>query len=356
MCSFAVLVTVPAVAQERVRIATFNTELEREGPGLLLRDISRGGDPHIEAVLSVIVEIAPDILVLQGIDWDLEELALIALKNALSDAGHQMAHSFSARPNRGWPTGMDIDGDGKHGEPEDAHGFGRVNGQGGGALLSRYPIEKQSVKVFSDVLWRDVPGADLPTYEDGSLFPSAGVYEVLRLSTTVHWSLPVLLPDHGALDVMTWQASPPVFDGPEDMNGRRNSDETRFWSLYLDGAFGGPPAKQFVIAGGANLDALDGDGRPGALRALIADRRLQDPRPQSLGASQAGDQGHLGGNSLDTVDWPGPGRLRVDYILPSAELFVAQSGVYWPPFNTKGHEAAMLASRHRLVWVDLLFD
>ncbi|MEC9313216.1 MAG: endonuclease/exonuclease/phosphatase family protein, partial [Pseudomonadota bacterium] len=44
----------PAQA-DTVRIATFNTELSRKGPGLLLRDIERGEDPQIAAVIDVIL-------------------------------------------------------------------------------------------------------------------------------------------------------------------------------------------------------------------------------------------------------------------------------------------------------------
>ncbi|MGB3244167.1 MAG: endonuclease/exonuclease/phosphatase family protein, partial [Sulfitobacter sp.] len=37
--------------QPTLRVATFNTELARKGPGLLLRDILKGDDPQITAVI-----------------------------------------------------------------------------------------------------------------------------------------------------------------------------------------------------------------------------------------------------------------------------------------------------------------
>jgi hypothetical protein len=46
---------------ESLRIATFNTGLERDGPGLLLRDLLRGDDAQVRAVVSVLAEVAPDI-------------------------------------------------------------------------------------------------------------------------------------------------------------------------------------------------------------------------------------------------------------------------------------------------------
>ena len=36
---------------DQIRIAYFQTELSRDGPGLLLRDLMRGEDPQVEAVI-----------------------------------------------------------------------------------------------------------------------------------------------------------------------------------------------------------------------------------------------------------------------------------------------------------------
>ena len=91
-------------------------------------------------------------------------------------------------------------------------------------------------------------------------------------------------------------------------------------------------------------------------RAVLSDPRLQDPRPASAGAAEAADQGHAGENALDTVDWERPGRLRVDYVLPSRDWRVIDAGVYWPALDQAGHAEASKASRHRLVWVDLALD
>jgi hypothetical protein len=53
------------------------------------------------------------------------------------------------------------------------------------------------------------------------------------------------------------------------------------------------------------------------------------------------------------VDWPNVGRLRVDYVLPSAGLEVLDSGVFWPAADAPDHATVSAASRHRLVWVDI---
>jgi endonuclease/exonuclease/phosphatase family metal-dependent hydrolase len=342
-----------AAQAEVLRIATYNVDLSRKGPGLLLRDIARGEDTQIAAVVQVIATVRPDVLALQGIDWDLDGMALAALRDALARAGVDYAHRFAAQPNTGLPSGHDMDGDGRRDEPEDAQGYGAFTGANGMALLSRLPIDTGGIRDFTSLLWADLLGAQLPIHADGTPFPSEAAQAAQRLSSVAHWAVPVRLPSGQSLTVLTFHATPPVFDGPEDRNGRRNADEILFWRAYLDGAFGPAPDKGFVIAGDANLDPHDSDGRRAAITSLLNDPRLQDPRPASPGAETAPAQGHSGPDALDTVDWEGIGRLRVDYVLPSRDLRVIDAGVYWPAPGTPGHDTALAASRHRLVWVDV---
>ncbi|MEW2912287.1 endonuclease/exonuclease/phosphatase family protein [Leisingera sp. JC11] len=328
---------------ETLRIATFNTELSRDGPGLLLRDIIRDGDPQVTAVVQVIAAAQPDVLALQGIDWDYEGQALAALSARLADHGLDYPYRVALQPNSGLPppAPLDMDGNGKAGEPRDNQGYGRFRGQGGIALLSRLSVDHDGIRDFSALLWKDLAGALLPQHPDGSPFPSAEAQAAQRLSATAHWLVPLLLPDGSRLNVMTFHATPPLFDGPEDRNGRRNHDEIRLWQLLLDGVFGAAPEPPFVIAGDANLDPERGEGRSEAIRSLLADPRLQDPLPQNPEAGTA------------TVEWQSADRMRVDYVLPSAGLTVTGRGVAWPD----GPDApAATASRHRLVWVDLLLD
>ncbi len=344
------------MSADPLRIATFNAELTREGPGLLLRDIRTGNDPQVEAAASVVAQVDPDILVLNGIDYDYGLQALTAFSARIAAAGGpDYAHRFALLPNTGMATGLDLDGDGRLGGPSDAQGFGVFSGQGGMAILSRLPFAEATD--YSAFLWRDLPGALI---EGAGL--SAAAMAIQRLSTTAHWAVPVSLPDGRSITLLTYYASPPVFDGPEDRNGRRNHDETAFWSRLLDGALRYPaPKPPYLIVGDANLDPVDGEGRNDAFFALFADQRFIDATPASDGGAgaarvQGGANAGQGGDpALDTADWPdeGPGNLRVDYVLPSADLEFTGSGVYWPPTGQSGAEAATTASRHRLVWVDI---
>ena len=322
-----------------LRIATFSPDLSRDGPGLLLRDLGRK-DAQIDAVIRVITEARPDILLLTGFDWDHDGLALAAFRDRLAKAGSDYPHIFAARPNSGMPTGLDLDGDGRLGRAADRQGFGRFTGQAGMAILSRHPIGP--VRDHSEALWRDLPGSLMPE-------TPPEVAAVQRLSSVAHWDA-ALTVEGKPLHLLAMSASPPVFDGPEDRNGRRNHDELAFWLDHL-------PEGAFVLAGKLNLDPADGDGRPEAL-ARIMDR-VTDPLPRSEGGRLAGQDGinaaQKGDPALDTGDWPDdapPGNLRVDYVLPAKGLRVLGSGVYWPATGEMA-AVALTASTHRLVWVDL---
>lgn len=325
-----------ATAQD-LRIATYDPGLTRKGPGLVLRDI-RKGDPQVLAAAQVIAAARPDAIVLTGIDWDHEGQALAAFAAVLEDAGHPMPHRFAARPNAGIATGLDLDGDGRRGGADDAQGWGQFSGQNGMAVLSRMPLG--AIVDHSAALWRDLPGTLMPPTEDDAA-------AVQRLSSTAHWDIPILTPQ-GPLHLLAWSATPPVFDGPEDRNGRRNHDEAAFWLHHL-------PDAPFVLLGNPNLDLADGDGRPQAMTAL--QDHAQDPQPR--GAFQPQPSGvnasHRGDAALDTAvyDADGPGNLRVDYVWPARGLRVTASGVLWPAPGDPIFEAVEAASNHRLVWVDI---
>lgn len=282
-----------------------------------------------------------DVLLLIGTDYDLEGRALAALNDRLGD--RRYPHLFTLPPNSGVATGLDLDGDGRRGGPDDAQGWGRFAGQGGMAILSRLPVSGDP-RDLSAMLWRDLPGAIPPP-----MAPDAAA--VQRLSSTGHWVVPLALPDGRVLQVLAWAATPPVFDGPEDRNGRRNHDETALWSRLLDGDLGPVPEEPFVILGQSNLDPADGDGRREAIGVLLSDPRLQDPEPR--GSHGRTEPGHRGDPALDTALFDGPGGLRTEVILPSADLTVSGAGVLWPPDSDPLASTLATAGRHWPVWVDL---
>lgn len=323
--------------------------MNRAGPGLLLRDLKKGEDPAIAAAVQVIIALQADVLLLTGFDYDLNQVALAAFADRLAAAGLVYPYQFSARPNTGLATGLDLDADGYLGGPGDAQGYGRFSGEGGMAVLSRLPIRTAEVRDFSNFLWKDLPGAML--FE--GMTPDATAQQ--RLSTTNHWEVPIELADGTTLRLLAWYATPPVFDGAEDRNGRRNHDEAAFWTALMDGALTyAPPKPPFVLLGDANLDPADGDGLPAALKSLLQDPRLQNPAPK--GTAKRTEPGQTGDPALDTADFSarnGPGGLRVDYILPSADLAITGAGVLWPDAADPLAQVLSTASRHYPVWVDI---
>ena len=208
------------------------------------------------------------------------------------------------------------------------------------------------------------------------------LWAALRLSSKSHWDAGVRLPGGALLHVLASHPTPPVFDGKEDRNGLRNAAEILFWRDYIDGADwiadddglpgGLPDGAAFVIVGDLNNDPVDGDGTHGAVWALLDHPRIQNLAPRSLGGAEAAAlQGgvnaeHQGDPGLDTADWrdeagEGPGNLRVDYVLPSSDLTVLGSGVFWPAAadplaRLVGEGFPVVSSDHRLVWVDVAIE
>jgi hypothetical protein len=99
---------------------------------------------------------------------------------------------------------------------------------------------------------------------------------------------------------------------------------------------------RFVIMGDQNSDPFDGDSIPGAIQQLLNNPLVNtSTTPASAGGPDAAlRQGsnnltHLSNPAYDTADFGeaefgGPGNLRADYVLPSANLEITDAGVFWP--------------------------
>ncbi|MBY6114181.1 endonuclease/exonuclease/phosphatase family protein [Mameliella alba] len=302
-----------AACAEPLRVATWHGDFSRKGPGLLLVELEKNA-PDLTPILTI----KPDVLLLTDFDYDAGLVALGKLRDLVRDDGAHYPHLFSARPNTGMPTGRDLDGDGRRGGPRDAQGFGWFSGQGGMAILSRHPVRLTAD--HTELPWRDTTDSLIDARDPG--------YDVQRLSSAAHWAIEVAAPE-GVLTLLTLAATPPVFDGPEDRNGRRNRDEVLLWAHVLDGTMGEIPDSPVVLLGNLNLDPARGDGLHDAAERLLSHPRLQDPLPDS-----------------HSVTWDSTGPMRVSYALPDRAFGVADAGVT-PPSPDLGP--------HGLVWVDLIF-
>ena len=366
-----------AVTPATVRVATFNASLFRDRAGALAEALAGGQDEQARKVAEVLQRVRPDVVLLNEFDWDAEgQAARLFVEGYLAVAqggAEPLDYPYRYVPptNTGLHSGVDLDQNGQvddtpgdQGYGGDAHGFGLFHGQYGMLVLSRYPIQADQIRTFQTLRWQDMPDNLLPTD-----FYGAEAQAALRLSSKNHVDVPV---DIGGrtLHVLASHPTPPSFDGPEDRNGRRNQDEIRFWTDYLNratyitddaGAAGGlAPEAPFVLLGDLNSDPNDGDSRRQAIAGLIGHERVQDPQQRSEGAvaASARDGGanasHTGDPGLDTADFSdrSVGNLRIDFALPSANLEVADAGVFWP---SQADPLARLAtvSDHHLVWVDL---
>ena len=182
---------------------------------MLLRDLRKGKDEQIASIIAVIATVAPDVLLLTDFDYD--SMALSAFVQSLGAAGLTYDHTFTSRPNTGLPTGLDMDGNGRTGEARDVQGYGRFSGDGGMAVLSRFPIDQDNVENLSDILWRDVAGGTLPAI-DVVPFPSQQAQGIQRLSTSGHWVVPIAPTGAAPFHLLAWSATPHL-TGPKIATG-----------------------------------------------------------------------------------------------------------------------------------------
>ena len=382
----------PTVAGAMVlRVATFNAAMNRKSAGELTEGLQKG-DPQAAKIAEILRAVSPDVFLLNEIDYD-ERSAEVFLNRYLSSQERQDSQEPTEQPpwkyffagpvNTGVDSGLDLDGNGKLHEPNDAWGFGTYPGQYGMAVFSRHEIQKEAIRTFQNFRWSQMPGALRPMRSNPgstaleSYYPDA-VWDQLRLSSKSHWDVPILIGGK-TLHLIASHPTPPVFDGPEDRNGCRNHDEIRLLMDYVvgdssgayvvdDNGRTGPLATDasFVIAGDLNSDPIDGDGRAEAIRKLLEHPRLaKSPAPKSLGGVEASENSkganlkHQADPATDTGDFNdrNPGNLRIDFVLPSANLKVMASGVYWPSKSQSAEANALVgASDHRLVWVDLQWE
>ena len=381
-------------SQINVRFATFNASLNRNSADELITDLSTPDNEQAKAVAEIIQRTNPDVLLLNEFDYDKNGDAIANFKKNYLEVSQNgidpvdYPYIYFAPSNTGIPSGFDLNNDGTVGGGNDAFGFGNFPGQFGMVLLSKYPIVSDEIRTFQNFLWKDMPNGfltddpsidnpDTEVNENLNGYYSPEEIEVLRLSSKSHWDVPINV-DGEIIHVLASHPTPPVFDAEEDRNGKRNHDEIRFWSDYVttgkgdyiyddDGNSGGlKSSEKFVIMGDQNADPNDGDSRDNAILQLLDNPLVNTTfTPSSKGGVEAAErQGgvnatHTGNPAFDTADFndDGSGNLRVDYVLPSDNLNINESGVFWPDSNNPLFDLVgdfpFPSSDHRLVYADI---
>ena len=370
-----------AEAVAEPRFATYNASLNRFNAGDLVVDLATKGNAQAKQVAEIVQRTRPNVLLINEFDYDAQGRAADLFRLNYLGVSQNGAdpisypYAYVAPSNTGIPSGFDFDNNGSVGGGNDAYGFGFFEGQFGMLVLSQHPLHEDDIRTFQLFLWKDMPGALLPDDPDTaepSDWYSAEELEVFRLSSKSHWDVPVQV-GRETVHFLVSHPTPPVFDGPEDRNGTRNHDEIRFWADYVDparsgyvyddeGGTGGLAAgASFVIAGDNNADPFDGDSVESAASQFL-DHPLINALlpPASEGGVEASllqggiNDSHIGNPAYDTADFSdtAPGNLRVDYVLPSVDLTITGSGVFWPVVADP-LSALIAASDHRLVWIDV---
>jgi Endonuclease/Exonuclease/phosphatase family. len=364
-----------------LRVATFNVSMDASNylsneqvqtqGATALTDALAQQHPQIKAIAEIIQHTRPDVLVLNEFDYvDASQGVDVFRRDYLQQSQNgespiDYPYVYLAPVNTGVPSPFDLSGDGvASGTGNDAWGFGWYPGQYGMVLLSKYPIQTDAVRTFQLFKWKDMPGALAPLQPNTSEpFYSAEAWQQFRLSSKSHWDVPIDVKGH-ELHLLVSHPTPPVFDGKEDRNGRRNFDEIRFWADYIqphlsdyiyddNGTKGGLGEQQaFVIAGDLNASVESEDNVPGAIAQLLEHPLVNaEQTPTSVGGAQ-----HTPDNqqaATHTAGW----RKRADYVLPSVYgIELIQSGVFWPAAGDPKAELVQTrgaSSDHRLVWIDI---
>ncbi len=351
-------------ASPRIRVATYNVLLAQNPQGQLASTLQNPNALNPRKIAEIIQRTAPDVLLLNEFDYDAAGIAAERFQNNFLAVGQNgqppilYPYRFIAPTNTGEHSGFDLNNDGiidntigDRGYGDDAFGFGEFPGKYGMVVFSKFPILADQARTFRLFRWKDMPGALIPP---GFYSPEA--LEVFRLSSKSHWDLPIDV--NGRLfHFLTHHPTPPIFDGTEDRNGRRNHDEIRLWADYVTpGASGylvddnGKPGglgtgKRFVIAGDHNADPTRGDSVNHAINQLLLNPEVNGGFiPRRTGTP-------VGSTSDLTADFASQD-LRVDYVLPSRVGFEILGGaVYWPAPGEVG-ASLITASDHRMVYMD----
>jgi len=370
-------------SKNELRIATFNVSMEalnylpyQQGKtpivsGKELNQALKSGQQQIKNIAEIIQRVNPDIILLNEFDRTSDDHQ--ALKDFIQ---HYLAvgqkkqkaidfpYFYQGPVNTGVNTPFDLNRNGiKSESPQDNYGFGYFPGHFGMAFLSKYPIDYKNIRSFQLFKWKDMPNA-LQPFDPKTKQPwySKSAWQGFRLSSKSHWDIPVKINDQ-IIHILASHPTPPVFDGAEDRNGKRNHDEIRFWHDYITpnkadyiyddkNHYGGlASAQPFIILGDQNASNVEGDAIYSGISLLLNSPLIQDAKPQSLGAKKHALSNKNG--RYHTAYWG----MRADYILPSVlDWQISNSGVFWP---TKEDEAFRLianrhaSSDHRLVWLDL---
>ncbi len=398
-----------------IRIALFNIQ------DLRLHEIADPTSERMHRVIAILRDIDADVIAINEIHHDgvidprdSSELvppqsARVLARRIATDPERSFANAGIPNPtnaptpkpitytavqlpsNTGVHSGLDLDRNntitdrwGTRDRGGDCLGYGEFPGQYAMALLVResLTIDTDNIRTFANLRWNTMLGALLPN-GDGQRVPVEDLWytddmlDVMRLSSKSHWDIPVIHPDLGTVHILLSHPTPPVFDGPDDRNGKRNHDEIRFWAEYTN--HGTAPNTSWLIDDNGRTGPLPDNAHyviTGDLNAEPKPTESESLRPIERWFERTGTvhPDHLTGplaptsnttvGDLDpalTAHW---GR-RVDYVLPGPSLTTTNARVWRSPADSPtappNASATFSAQTHRdwypsdhyAVWADI---
>ncbi|MFV8433374.1 endonuclease/exonuclease/phosphatase family protein [Vibrio owensii] len=296
--------------------------------------------------------------------------------------------------NTGLQSGYDLDRNGSIGGANDAWGYGTYHGQYAFALISQFPIDKENTRTFQNFKWSDMPGETNPVIVDcddngltcGEEWYSEEAWANMPLSSKNHVDAPIkITKEDGTIEtvhVLMSHPTPPIFNNAAMHNKIHNRAEIDFWVDYVSGGDtasyiyddkgtkgGLADGSKFVVMGDLNADPLSGDGDLTAINDLMNHKNVNTNAtfgtlaPSSWGGPECLANGECKAENWDT---PYPNQvtstsgLRLDHVIPSSEMNVVDSAVFWPASFEDGRKlmnddrigygnAKSISSDHRLV-------
>jgi hypothetical protein len=238
-------------------------------------------------------------------------------------------------------------------------GWGEFAGRFNTAVLSRYPILRDQVRVITDVPWESLPENTIAQMERDLGFGVPPGFPIFEKSLNI---VPVDLGEHGILYLVLLHTVSPAFD---PINPYRNYDELRALRMFLDAELPGveplPEGARFMVIGDLNADPDDGDGLPGAIQQVLEHPSVVAWFPEGHGTK--GDNGqyntYLSGCGNDdgvVVNPTQKFQMQLDYILPSQNIGEPSAGaIFWPDFMAEQDDFALrcYASDHSYMFADV---
>lgn len=379
---------------------------------------------QIRNIAAIIQSVRPDVLLLNEFNNDgagkdyqaLQGFQTNYLSHAQSansvDGGNlQRAINYpfvqNYATNTGLNSGIDLNNNGfSLNDPNDAYGFGFYHGHYAFAIMSKYPIDTENTRTFQTFKRKDLPEAVMPKINvcDGSRDIPVGLscgdnwfneqaWNAARLSSKNHVDAPIMIPTKNGnkvIHALVAHPTPPAFDTVSDNNKYRNSEENAFWLHYINapreqttdsfiyddkGNRGGFSGDSFVIMGDLNADAqirTGKDPRFDGIKRLMADPKVNQEVSQIKGKYLPSSTGGEQATARRPHPYPHTRTstfgARADYSVPSANLDVLDSGVFW---KAQGEPGRLLfdderigerggdkevSSDHRLVWVTISLE